>query len=194
MTERSKDIIAWIDVETDGLGEVVDNDNSLIKQEPNLLSVACILTDTDMNELTTGIELPVYYSESQVEEMKANAHPFVLEMHEKTGLWNELTTGLDIFQVDKDLCNTIAVFAPEKKTARIGGNSVRLDLNVMEVSLPKTYGHLHYRMVDVTTLATLARWWGNVPSFPKKKTHNALSDIKESIGEARYYKERMSFH
>uniref|UniRef100_A0A183GNJ4 Exonuclease domain-containing protein n=1 Tax=Heligmosomoides polygyrus TaxID=6339 RepID=A0A183GNJ4_HELPZ len=50
--------------------------------------------------------------------------------------------------------------------------------------------HLHYRIVDVSTVKELASRW-----FPeeyakapvKKSTHRALDDIRESIEELRYY-------
>lgn len=54
--------------------------------------------------------------------------------------------------------------------------------------------HLHYRIIDVSTMRELCRRWNtklyeSLP--PKKLKHRALSDIRESIIEARYFKQYM---
>lgn len=51
--------------------------------------------------------------------------------------------------------------------------------------------HLHYRIVDVSTVKELARRWfpKEFEAVPRKKeAHRALDDIKESIGELKYYR------
>ena len=51
--------------------------------------------------------------------------------------------------------------------------------------------HLHYRMVDVSSIKELARRWYPRVYFnaPKKGGgHRALADILESVQELRYYR------
>jgi oligoribonuclease len=57
--------------------------------------------------------------------------------------------------------------------------------------MPKIDGYLHYRHVDVSSLkALIARWYPKDKEPPKGKSHRALSDIRESIAELKFYRER----
>lgn len=173
-------VIAWIDVETTG-----------VELDANLLEIACIVTDTDLNILDEdGYEETVFYTPEQIEKMKNEVTPYVLDMHTQTNLWERLATGQRKEVIDGELVEYIARFAPE---ARLAGNSVRLDLNMVQLHLPGLSGHLHYRVIDVTTLATLAQWKG-VPVFRKAKTHRAMDDIRESVAELQYLMSKMTFH
>jgi oligoribonuclease len=59
----------------------------------------------------------------------------------------------------------------------------------MEKEMPSLVEHLHYRMIDVSTIKELAsRWYPEVPPYDKKETHLALDDIRESIEELRYFR------
>ena len=60
--------------------------------------------------------------------------------------------------------------------------------------MPELDQHLHYRLVDVSTVKELAkRWYPRVyfNSPEKHGNHRALGDIRESIAELRYYREAM---
>jgi oligoribonuclease len=108
-------------------------------------------------------------------------------MHENTGLWARLATGTPREQVDAELLAFFKTCAPEPKQARLAGNSIRLDMNFLEAYAPGAYAHLHYRTVDVSALAYLFEKWGLVEGHYKKAgTHEALSDIRESLAEYRW--------
>jgi oligoribonuclease len=51
-------------------------------------------------------------------------------------------------------------------------------------------GYLHYRIIDVSSLKELVSRWRPelLNGFTKQNTHTALSDIRESIEELRYYR------
>ncbi len=58
--------------------------------------------------------------------------------------------------------------------------------------MPTLENYLHYRIVDVSSVKELARRWYPRAYFnsPEKNgNHRALSDIRESIAELRYYRE-----
>lgn len=58
--------------------------------------------------------------------------------------------------------------------------------------MPALESHLHYRIVDVSSVKELARRWYPRAYFnsPEKNgNHRALADIRESIAELRYYRE-----
>ena len=57
--------------------------------------------------------------------------------------------------------------------------------------MPRLDQHLHYRMIDVSSLKELAkRWYPRVYQSqpPKGLAHRALADITESIHELAYYR------
>jgi oligoribonuclease len=58
--------------------------------------------------------------------------------------------------------------------------------------MPAVVDHLHYRVIDVSTIKELSRRWfarAYFQSPAKKGGHRALGDIKDSIDELRYYRE-----
>lgn len=56
--------------------------------------------------------------------------------------------------------------------------------------MPDLESFFHYRNLDVSTLKILMqRWRPDIPVAPKKGAHQALEDIRESIGELRHYRE-----
>ena len=62
----------------------------------------------------------------------------------------------------------------------------------LEKEMPDIVDFLHYRMIDVSTVKELARrWYFDVPRYEKKGAHLALDDIRESVEELRYFRERV---
>ena len=59
--------------------------------------------------------------------------------------------------------------------------------------MPELEGWFHYRNLDVSTLKELAARWAPelAEGFTKQNRHEALSDIRESIEELRYYRSSM---
>lgn len=185
------DVIAWVDVETSGLNPWEGPESRRC-----LLEVACVVTDGELNVLDDGgFESLVEYSPVMVDRLREGAQPVVREMHDESGLWDRLRVeeGLSLFEVDCELLSYVSEFAPEPRSARLGGNSVRLDLNFLEASLPMSYAHLSHRFVDVTTVSTLFGWWGGVPRFEKRSVHSAMADVRESLEELRYLKSKVGF-
>lgn len=176
--------IIWGDVETNG----TDDHKSDV-----LLEVAVLITDTDLNILDeTGYQAVIYYSEEEVEAIKAKTSPYVIDMHTKTGLWDRLPQGKPLEQVDAELLAYMKSLVPGEKTARLAGNSITLDRNFMRKFLPLSFNHLHYRSIDVSTLAGLAQYWAAPKVQYRKKTlHSAFADITESIEELRFLRKNI---
>ena len=176
------DCIAFIDVETD----------SLDAHSGYLLEIACLVTDADLNILDDeGFHAVVKYRPIQALSLRLNAAPVVQEMHDKTGLWKKLLSpeAMPLDGIDRRLREYLRDFG-DPGTMPVGGNSVRLDMNFMDRHLPKTAGHLHYQMRDVTTVAKLAQaWYPDLPEFEKHSDHTAMVDIRESIRELQYYRQ-----
>ncbi len=79
------------------------------------------------------------------------------------------------------------------RTVPLCGNSIGTDRRFLATYLPEIEEFLHYRSVDVSTLKELAKRWnpailGGAPA--KAEGHRALDDIRESVEELRYYREK----
>ena len=59
--------------------------------------------------------------------------------------------------------------------------------------MPELEAYFHYRNLDVSTLKELCRRWKPevAKGFEKKADHTAMADIRESIAELRFYRERL---
>lgn len=169
------EIIAWIDCETTGLHAHLGD---------RLLEVACFITNYNLDLLDDrGFHAIVKYSPSEVLEMQRTTDPYVIDMHHKSGLWDKLSDGTPLGEVDRGLHAYISNFAETPRTARIGGNSIRLDLNFIDEYLPAVSNHLHYRTIDVSVLAKLAKAWNGYEAPPHVSKHEARSDILDSINQ-----------
>ena len=171
------ELLAWTDIETTGLDP---HDGHAV------LEVACILTDTQLREVADPYHRVLQYDEAQVAQMQELADDFVLAMHQKSGLWNKLPTGLIApTELDDDLLAFITKHAPSKRQARMAGSSVRLDMNFLDHLAPKTMAHLHYRFLDSSGLAYFAQETSGFQMPVKASAHEALADIRASIDLAK---------
>jgi oligoribonuclease len=59
--------------------------------------------------------------------------------------------------------------------------------------MPKLERFFHYRNLDVSTLKELAQRWAPsiAQGFQKTGSHLALDDVRESINELRYYRDKL---
>jgi oligoribonuclease len=172
----------WLDAETTGLRA----------DQENLLEVACLITDTDLNIIDEdGYSAVVHYPESYVAVLKNNADPFVQQMHETSHLWDRLSEGSYLSQIDKDLVAYMSEYTQPNESV-LAGNSITLDRNFMQWHLPGVYNHMYYRSVDVSSIALLAQWWyGEDVKYQKEYKHEAFADIKESIEELKFLRNKV---
>jgi len=94
-------------------------------------------------------------------------------------------------QVEEELYQYVIKFTNQRQ-AVLAGNSVHMDRAFMMREMPKVLEHLHYRLIDVSTLTEIGKRHNpNVISqLPKKKeAHTARSDILESIAQLKWYQD-----
>ncbi len=172
--------IAWIDLETTGL---------TVPEGHWPLQIAAIITDRQFNELGV-FESKIFYAKDNIHRLKELANDYVIDMHEKTGLWDQLSdeTNPRLLELDELLYEWLVSFQSEALRLRFGGNSIFLDREFMRAYLPKSYSHLSYRSIDMTSVEEFFQFTEGRAPFEKKLTHNALEDIRESIAQAHYHK------
>ena len=152
-----------------------------------LVEIAIVVTDAELNPLDNGLDIVI----KPPEEAAANMDSFVRNMHTTTGLIKRWETGTTIEDAEKQCIDYIKRFVPEIRKAPLGGNSVGTDRTFLARDMPTLVDHLHYRLVDVSSIKELAkRWFPRAYFAAPEKTgnHQALGDIYDSIDELRYYR------
>lgn len=82
--------------------------------------------------------------------------------------------------------------ASEPGKSPLGGNTVSTDRAFLARDMTELDAHMHYRIIDVSSIKELSRRWYPRAYFQapaKNGGHRALADIQESIAELRYYRE-----
>ncbi|RTZ60004.1 MAG: oligoribonuclease, partial [Gammaproteobacteria bacterium] len=78
-----------------------------------------------------------------------------------------------------------------KNRSPLCGNSICQDRRFLYKYMPELNDWMHYRNLDVSSIKELAKRWRPdiCNGFKKENTHKALDDIRESIGELKYFRE-----
>jgi oligoribonuclease len=171
------DRLVWIDCEMTGLDTEADA----------LIEVAALVTDFDLNVLGDGVDVVIKPPAAALEQM----NDVVRSMHTSSGLLEELINGVDLATAETIVLDYIRGFVPEPGKAPLAGNSVGTDRLFLTRDMPMLEAHLHYRIIDVSSIKELSRRWyprAYFASPPKGGNHRALADIQESIEELRYYR------
>jgi oligoribonuclease len=156
-----------------------------------IVEIATIVTDDELNIVAEGPDLVVF----QTEETLAMMDPYVVEMHTRSGLLNEIKSStITLEQAGIATLEFIKQHVPVKTTVPLCGNSIGMDRRFLTAYLPDIENWLHYRSIDVSSVKELVRrWYPQVKNdLPHKTgTHRALDDIRASILEMKYYRERV---
>lgn len=172
------DRMVWIDCEMTGLSLAHDA----------LIEVAALVTDSELNVLGEGVDVVIRPPAEALDTMP----DVVRSMHTSSGLLEELAGGMTLPEAERIVLDYVRGHVAEPRKAPLCGNSVSTDRGFLARDMPTLEQHLHYRIVDVSSVKELARRWYPRAYFnsPEKKgNHRALADIRESIAELRYYRE-----
>ena len=172
------DRLVWVDCEMTGL----DLDKDV------LIEIAALVTDGELNVLGEGVDLVVHADDAALDGMIDIVH----RMHEKSGLTDAVRTStVTVEQAEKLVLDYVRKWVPEARTAPLAGNSIATDRAFITKYMPALDAHLHYRMVDVSSIKELCRRWYPRVFFAKPDkglAHRALADIQESLRELEYYR------
>jgi len=174
---NSDDRLVWVDCEMTGLELEVDE----------LVEVAVVVTDSELNPVHPGFTIVIKPSEAAL----ANMGEFVTAMHTSSGLITELADGHTLADAEAQVLAYINEHVPSGQKPPMSGNSIGTDRAFVAKYMPVLNDRLHYRNIDVSSMKELARRW-----FPriyfnspiKDGGHRALADILESIRELDYYR------
>jgi oligoribonuclease len=156
-----------------------------------IVEIATLVTDDELEIVAEGPDLVV----SAPAEALAGMVDVVRDMHTRSGLLAAIEAStLTLEEAGRETLEFIRAHVPEPRTVPLCGNSIGTDRRFLAAQLPEIEEHLHYRSVDVSSVKELAkRWYPKILlSAPRKVgSHRALGDIRESIEELRYYRDRL---
>jgi oligoribonuclease len=170
--------LVWIDCEMTGLDLAKDA----------LIEVAALVTDPQLRVLGPGVDVVIHADETAL----AGMPEVVRQMHDSSGLTEAVRRSTVTLAQAQDLVmEYVTGYVPEPRTAPLCGNSIATDRGFLARDMPRLDAHLHYRLIDVSSIKELCRRWYPRVYFgqpPKGLAHRALADIRESIRELEYYR------
>ena len=177
MANKDQEKWIWVDLEMTGL----DPETCVI------IEVAVIVTDSELNE-EAQYEGVIWQPDERLEQMI----PFVKQMHTANGLIQKVKKSqLQLEQAEDAILEMLKANVAEGK-GLLAGNSVWQDRRFLTKYMPKVEAYLHYRQIDVSSLKVLANAWHPKDGSPpnKNSNHTALSDIRASMQELQFYRQR----
>lgn len=172
----SEDNLVWIDMEMSGLNAQTDE----------VLEVAVIVTDSELNILAEGPNLVIGHPAKLFDSMDE----WNQKHHVQSGLWEKVVRSeVSVEQAEKAILDFLKPYTLERKNP-LCGNSIAQDRMFIIRHMPKLDAYLHYRMIDVSSIKELTRRWypNSQAQLAKKNMHRALDDIRESIEELKFYR------
>lgn len=172
------DHLIWIDLEMTGL----DPEKHVI------VEIATIVTDEQLNIVAEGPEIAITHPENILAEMEEWSR----EHHQASGLMDRVKASSYTSQsAEEETLDFLSLYC-KKDQSPLCGNSVWQDRRFLKKYMPRLEAFPHYRNIDVSSVKELVkRWYPTLAPFEKEKAHLAMSDIRESVKELRYYRENV---
>ena len=169
--------LVWLDMEMTGLEPERDR----------IIELAMIVTNSELETVAESPVWVIHQSNAQLEAMD----DWNQKTHGASGLIGRVREStFDEAAVEAAALAFMQQYVPERATPMCG-NSIGQDRRFMVRYMPRLEAWFHYRNLDVSTLKELCKRWKPeiAKGFVKKSDHTALTDIRESINELKYYRE-----
>ncbi len=172
------DALAWADLEFTGLNPGADV----------ILEIASVVTDSELNVLAEGPVLAIHQPDDVLDAMDE----WNTRTHGESGLVERVRASSETVESAEAKTLEFLKRYCKRRTAPLCGNSVHVDRLYIRKYMPGLHDFLHYRNVDVSTVKELVRrWYPELEPYEKEGSHRALEDIMESIGELRFYRDKV---
>ncbi|XP_059475710.1 oligoribonuclease isoform X2 [Neocloeon triangulifer] len=176
-----KNPLVWIDLEMSGLNVETDK----------ILEFACLLSDGQLENVKEGPSYVIHQSDDVLDNM----NEWCTNQHSKTGLTESCRKStVSEADAEKWVMEFLEENGIKQGEARLAGNTVYMDRLFLAKYMPKIDQHLHYRIVDVSSVKELCKYWypSKFYQAPNKEgNHRAMEDIYASLKELKYYREKI---
>ncbi len=176
MTASAHHLI-WIDLEMTGL----------VPEKHRIIEIATVITDVDLKVIAEGPMLAVHQGADELMAMD----DWNTKQHGKSGLTQRVRDSrLNEAEAEALTLQFLGDWLVPGKSPMCG-NSICQDRRFLARHMPALERFFHYRNLDVSTLKELCQRWSPdlARGFSKESSHLALSDIRDSIAELRYYRD-----
>jgi oligoribonuclease len=176
--DKSRNLL-WIDLEMTGLDSANDQ----------IIEIATIVTDRQLNEIAIGPELVIFQPQDVMDEMDE----WNTRQHGESGLTARvLASDLSIVSAERQTLQFLSEHVAPG-TSPMCGNSICQDRRFLARQMPQLEEYFHYRNLDVSTLKILAQNWAPdvAAALQKESSHRALDDIRDSIAELAHYRDKL---
>lgn len=169
--------LIWIDLEMTGL----------LPEKDVIIEIATIVTDSNLNTLAEGPSLAIH----QESELLKGMDEWNTRQHNNSGLVKRVKESTISTKQAEIQTLEFLIKHVNPGASPMCGNTICQDRRFLYQYMPKLEQFFHYRHIDVSTIKELvSRWKPNASTQLKKKSaHLALSDIRDSIDELKYYRD-----
>lgn len=174
---QGKKGLVWIDLEMTGLDT----------QNDEIIEIATIVTDEDLNVLAEGPVFAIKVSDQKLNGMDE----WNTKQHGESGLIDRVRRStVTLAQAEKETIAFLSKWVDPGKSPMCG-NSICQDRRFMARQMPALERFFHYRNLDVSSIKELCfRWRPDIlRSFEKNSSHLAMDDIRDSIRELKHYRQ-----
>lgn len=171
--------LIWIDLEMTGLDPATDH----------ILEIATLVTDKQLKLLAEGPVLAVHHSDAILVAMGE----WCTRQHGQSGLTERVRqSAISMAEAERQTLEFLRQHVPSGASPMCG-NSICQDRRFLARQMQELERFFHYRNLDVSTLKELAKRWAPAAAsgFTKESTHLAMADIRDSVGELKFYRDKL---
>lgn len=189
--------LVGIDLETGGINDSRHSDDPRIPigmigaDFYPILQVAVIVYDNNFKEVGKPLNIVIHQTEEILEERVSD---WSKKQFKDTLMKQCPKSKITLEQAEKMIVEHLNSFGIKETDSADGflfGNSIRLDMEFISAQMRDLKNILHYRLADVSSFKTIFGFmFGEYAVMPKKESHDALEDIRESFLELLFYLDR----